>query len=129
MLLSILLLSATDPMRTTDIDIQSSQSLVDLQSCSMRILAAHGRVTPIPVENGVSIDFQMPGLGLTGPGEAKLAFVVTDVQGARHITATYRHPLSAKTATGMLRDTAKRCFKDEYNAASVEARGGGKPID
>lgn len=100
-------LAEEDPPRSADLVISSPQSQADLQACVTRLLARSGRVTPVPIPDGVALDFQTP--GLFGPGRSRMSFEVADKKTHRELTATYRHPISGKLVRGLLRDAEKRC--------------------
>lgn len=99
--------AAEEGPRPAGLTISSQQPLSDLQRCVTRKMASAGRVTPVPIDDGVALDFQSP--GLFGPGKARMTFNLVDRQTHRELTATYRHPLSAKLVTNLLKDAAKHC--------------------
>lgn len=99
--------AAEEESRQVDLIISSQQPLPDLQRCVTRKMASAGRVTPVPIDGGVALDFQTP--GLFGPGRSRMAFNLVDRQTHREMTATYRHPLSEKMVAKLLSDAAKHC--------------------
>jgi hypothetical protein len=100
--------------RRTDIDITSSKPLIDLQSCVTRMLMRAGRITPVPIEHGVALDFQLGNL-VGGAGPQVETYEIRDMDGVRHITIVYRHPVTAKGAVKDLRKTAERCFPESLS--------------
>lgn len=115
------------PPRPTGIDIPSSQPLVDLQACTIRTLAMRGTLTPVQLKDGIAIDFQLSGMFMPATGQAIVTIEIRDANDLRHITVAYRHPFSGKSAQAFLRDTAKRCFQAEYDAASAAGTASPKP--
>lgn len=106
-----------DAPRKTGVDISTQQSLTDLQACLTRYYLKHGRVTPIPTQNGIALDFQFKSMALlAGPGKAPLTLTISELGGRRSISVEYRHPLSAKGALNLMKSGAKRCFPQEYEA-------------
>lgn len=122
MLLTLLLMAAEpikDDPRPTGIDITSPQPLMDLQACVTRAWVRVGKITPIPIEKGVALDFQIGGL-FGGTGKPITTYEIRDAGDLRHLTVRYRHPMSAKSAVKGLRDTAKRCFPESLEQFSSQ---------
>lgn len=119
-ILALIAAQAMEPPRQTDFHVASNQSLSDLQACAMRELARYGRVLPVPLDNGVALDFQITGALLAGGGKSLTTFEIRDGGDTRDITVGYRHPFSIRSAYNMLRDLAGRCFPAEWEAAALE---------
>lgn len=112
------------PPRQTDLWISSQQSLIDLQTCVTREWVRFGRVTPLPLANGAALDFQMhQPLAMGGPGQPTLTIEFHDPGPERRITVAYRHPWSKRVAYGLFKDTGKRCFPQEWEAAALPRPG------
>lgn len=78
-----------------------------------------GRVTPIPMTDGVALDFQLNGGPFTGAGKPIASLEIHEGQSERKITIAYRNPWSMKSAYNWLRDTGKRCFRVEWELAAL----------
>jgi len=112
--------SSDDAPRQTGLWLTSLQPLIDLQTCVTRQWTRFGNVTPIPLQDGAALDLQMKGIGFGGTGgKAVTTLEIHDDGNARKITILYRHPWSSSAAYGWLRDTGKRCFPDEWDAAAL----------
>jgi hypothetical protein len=94
-------------MRRAPTTYTSDRSLIELQACITRYWAQAGTVTPIPLTDGVTLDFYTK--GMFGPGKAKLSFVLKDLGSQRLLGVDYRHPLSAKSARRALDPAVKIC--------------------
>lgn len=105
--------------RQSELWLSSPQSLIDLQTCVTREWVRMGRVTPIPMADGVMLDYQLAGIGLGGPGKPIATLEIHEAHAERKITIAYRHPWSVKNAYNWLRDTGKRCFPDEWSSAAL----------
>lgn len=97
-----------DGQRPAGALISSAVPFDDLQRCVIRLMAKGGRVTPVPVKDGVALDLQMGTLFGTG-GDARFSIQITDRADHREMTAFYRHPFSEKLAIKLLNDAGKRC--------------------
>lgn len=106
-------------MRATDMTFASQQPIADLSACSLRALNSIGRATPIPADNGISVDFVMKNL-IAADGKNLVTFEFIESGDHRKINVFYRHPWSAKTTEAFTRSLAKRCFRAEYETWKAE---------
>jgi hypothetical protein len=114
MLFLVLLLLGTpdDPPRPTGATIVTKQPLIDLQSCITRHFARSGTVTPIPLPDGVALDYSMRASLFAPPGKATLTFEIHEQGEQRLITAGYRHPWPRKAAIRGMKEAQKSCVAD-----------------
>jgi hypothetical protein len=109
------------PPRDAGIRIMSSQSIMDLQACTIRTMAREdGKVVLVPKDNGVAIDFTRPG-GLGNAQAARYSLHIRDLGNQRELTAFYRHPFSRKSAWQHTKIIGKRCFPHELNGTTASA--------
>ena len=95
--------------RPTDFHLTSKLPLDQIQACVARFYAKRGRVTPVPLPDGIALDYQV-----TGPFSASNALTVEirHRDGVVDLTTTYQHPWSAKQAKWELRHVGQTCFPD-----------------
>lgn len=126
-MIALLLLAADVPKDAHRPAVERLQLSGDSQvvaTCAVRELNRSGRATQIVTPNGMAIDWVMtiPLAAASGSAYITMNFDYS----AKTIGVLYRHPLSAKSAQSIIRNVAKRCFKDDWNAwASTH---GGKVI-
>ena len=92
-----------DLPRDAQIEVDTQQSLSDVQACFSRTLAKRGKVLAVPIEGGAAIDW--------GPyqPEGLITFEIREAGDHRHISVRYRHPFSADGANKFFGDLIKRC--------------------
>lgn len=111
MFMLMMALAATGA-RPIDLVFETPQPVEVLERCATATMAKVGRVTRLPAESGVDLGLGRSGAVLGAPGSPMLYFSIVDTGSARQVTASYRHPYSEKTATGLLKDLSKRCFPE-----------------
>lgn len=93
--------------RPTGFHLTSNLPLEEIQACVTRFYARRGRVTPVPLPDGIALDYQV-----TGPLSASNALTIElhRLNGAVDLTPTYQHPWSAKQAIWELNHVGETCF-------------------
>lgn len=106
--------TASVDRRPIDLHITASKPLEEVQTCLTRYWQRRGRVTPMPIEGGVSLDYQ-----ITGPISASHAISIElrQVAGKTDITASYQHPWAASTVERLLLRSGRTCFPDAVAVA------------
>lgn len=97
----------------------------DAAACSARQLATSGRTTVYPLPDGTGIDWTVTG-PFGGGGISLLTFQIRHDDAGGFVSVSYRRPMSAKGGVGSLRNIAKACFADDWNAWSKAV--GEKPV-
>lgn len=106
----------SDRMRNSPVSYVTSRKLIDLQMCVTRDWSQAGTVTPIPLENGVTLDFYTKGI-LAGPGKSRLSFTIRERADQRLIGVDYRHPMSGKNAAKALAWVVKKCAPEAQRSS------------
>lgn len=108
------------PPRDAGIRVTSNQSLMDLQSCTIRQMARdNNTVVLVPLPNGVAIDMTRP----NGRGKAQAArysLHIRDLGNQRELSVFYRHPFSRGSAHQHTKIIARRCFASEYGVTAAK---------
>lgn len=114
LILAILLQSTPAPVASAI----SPQPAVDLQACITRTLAKRGLVNVVPIDRGVSIDWNLKQI-IAVPGHRLLSFEVEDRGEDREIRLYGFKSWKGKPARGFWKEVAARCYPVE---AGVEPK-------
>lgn len=104
---AMVLTAAAEPPRSLELNIASATSQTELSACIIRRVESLGRASSVPIENGMAVDWIIG--GGPGPYDPRFTVEIRDIEGSRHLSASYRHPLSRGAALKMVRDLVQRC--------------------
>lgn len=123
LLAGVLLSAEAAPPRPVHLDIATAQSKDILTQCIERKLSGFP-VKEVELDGGgVSVQFsQQNNIFHRAPMQY---WNIVPKDGVNHLTLSYRHPMSEKTAAKLIRMVGRKCFPYE-----LEAAGGGRlPAD
>ena len=114
----LLLSAAAAPPRLAHLDIPTAQSPEILTACIEKKLGLPTKEKPVE-GGGVVVEASQPNnFFKRAPMEY---WTVAPKDGVNHLTMSYRHPMSEKTAAKVVRMIGRKCFPYE-----LEAAGGGR---